>query len=281
VSRPPVIIPCAGLGTRLLPATVALSKELLPLGRYPALLCTLLEADAAGLSEVVVVTAPGKEDLRRLLDPDLRAAWPDSPALLPLRQLLSRLRITLAVQPAPDGVLDAIERGILTALGHAAGPAAVLFPDLIHLPDQRALVQLLRAHEACRGTVYGLYVCGETPPLHGPSTRVITEGEPQPGRPCRILRVEPGGGPPRPGEVRTTFGTLHTPAFSAALDRAARSPAGPLDDRRLLAALNLLAAAGELYGVVLTGEILDLGILPGYLDAARRFAGGEAGLRGM
>lgn len=92
----------------------------------------------------------------------------------------------------------------------------------------------------------------------------------------------------------TTFGQISTPALDRAITAHCRSgknaalpslPSFPLfplfDDTNFLAALDDLAAAGELYGVLLPGEILDLGTLPGYLDAVARFLSGAARLRGI
>ena len=60
-----VIIPAAGLGTRLSPLTLGTAKELLPLGAYPALTASLLEARAANAHEIVVVTSADKPQLAR------------------------------------------------------------------------------------------------------------------------------------------------------------------------------------------------------------------------
>jgi hypothetical protein len=168
----------------------------------------------------------------------------------------------------------------------------VLYPDLLHLPDQQGLAALLAAYARCRQMVFGLYrmpADAAAGLLHGPSARALLD-DPGPGDdagrgppgPLRLAGILPPTAPPAPGEVRTTFGYIHTAACTAALSRAARPAEGQsLDDRRYLDALNLLCAAGQLFGVMLPGEVLDLGIVPGYLDAARRFATGEAALRGL
>src|SRR5947208_131676 len=63
MSRPPrkAVIPAAGLGTRFLPATKAVPKELLPVVDTPVMQYIVEEAVRAGLSEVLVVTGRGKE----------------------------------------------------------------------------------------------------------------------------------------------------------------------------------------------------------------------------
>src|SRR5499433_3488385 len=70
------VIPAAGLGTRFLPATKAVPKELLPVVDTPALQYIVEEAVSAGLPEVLVVTGRGKEALADHFDraPELEAA---------------------------------------------------------------------------------------------------------------------------------------------------------------------------------------------------------------
>jgi UTP--glucose-1-phosphate uridylyltransferase len=275
------VVPAAGLGTRLLPATLVRSKELLPLGLHPAFFATLLEAQAAGLEELIVAMSPGKDDLARLLRPETWGAAGEGPALDGLRALLGRLRVRLCEQPRPDGVLDAISRGLALAPGERAW--AILYPDLVHLPDQRGLRTLQAAYAACGRAVYGLYEAGGTGGRHGPSARVRVAGPDGPLRPGEVRRIEqvaPPGAPGEPG-LRTTFGTIHTRELSEVLERSARpAPGLPLSDGMLIEALNALCARGGLYGVMMPGEVLDLGHPAGYLDAARRFASGEARLRG-
>ena len=84
------------------------------------------------------------------------------------------------------------------------------------------------------------------------------------------------------GEILTTFGQIHTPSLGAAIAAHCRpSVEGPLQDARFVMALDALAAAGGLFGVLLSGEVLDLGSLPGYLAASGRFLSGTARLRGL
>jgi UTP--glucose-1-phosphate uridylyltransferase len=266
------IVPAAGLGTRLLPATLATSKELLPLGTHPAVCALVAEAVHAGLEELIVVVGPGKEDLRRFLDPSAWRAEHGRPEVERLRALLERVRVRFVEQLVPVGALDAIERGAAAT----GWPCAILFPDLVQLPDQRGLVALLEAHAATGQTVYGLH---DAPSggRHGPTACVRIAGRASGA--VRVVSVEAPSGPPARGEIRTTFAAVHTAEFVHLLDEVARPIAGgPLDDRQLVGALDRLAGAGRLSGVFLPGEVLDLGVPAGYLDAAARFATGRARL---
>ena len=71
------IIPAAGLGTRFLPVTKVVPKEMLPVGSRPALELIVDEARSAGADEVVIVISPGKELIREYFkdDPSIAFAY--------------------------------------------------------------------------------------------------------------------------------------------------------------------------------------------------------------
>src|SRR3978361_2477199 len=70
------VIPAAGLGTRFLPATKAIPKELLPVVDVPALEYIVAEAAGVGLTDVLVITNRGKEAIADHFDraPEIEAA---------------------------------------------------------------------------------------------------------------------------------------------------------------------------------------------------------------
>ena len=278
------LIPAAGLGTRLLPATLATPKELLPLGRCPAIAATLLEAVAAGLSDLVLIVSPAKDALRRVLDP---STWPaasaEHPQTVAWRALLDRVRLQFVSQDEPRGALDAIARG-RALLGDE--PYLVVYPDYVHLPDQRGVSAVLTAYAECQHPVFAVYLAGQAVDgRHGASVvATLAPGERlEVGRATRFSGVSAPGHPtrpPAPGEVRTAFAVVQDARYDALLERIARRGA-TYDDTALTGVLDTLAREGQLSGTLLPGELLDLGVAPGYLDAARRFATGEARLRDL
>lgn len=291
-----VIIPAAGLGTRLSPLTFGAAKELLPLGAYPALTASLLEAQAACAREVIIVSSADKPQLSRFFA-ELRTlgrfmesgvAPSASGAGLPairLAQLLVGMTVRLVEQPQPLGVLDAVARGLaLTGM-----PCAVVFPDLIHLPDQTALARLFAAHAACGQAVIGLR-CADPKATVGNTVAVTLA--PEYASASAMQRAEATGtplpiwsvGPPRgtPGELLTTFGQIHTKAFDDAIAACCRPrPDVPLADGGMMHALHRLARQGLLFGVLIPGEVIDVGSLGGYLEAAERFLSRRATFRGL
>lgn len=66
------IIPCAGFGTRFLPVTKVLPKELLPIVDTPALCYIVDEAVKSGIEEIMIVISPQKESIKRLFEPNAR-----------------------------------------------------------------------------------------------------------------------------------------------------------------------------------------------------------------
>ncbi|MSQ14200.1 MAG: UTP--glucose-1-phosphate uridylyltransferase [Dehalococcoidia bacterium] len=139
------VIPAAGLGARMLPASKAVPKELLPVLDRPMLHEVLAEAMAAGLEEAVIVTARGKEAIASYLSPprDLERTAADPAAraaLAELRRICESLRFTYVIQERQRGLGDAV----LTAR-HAIGdePFAVLLPDTLLFAKTPAIAQLI------------------------------------------------------------------------------------------------------------------------------------------
>ena len=63
------VVPAAGRGTRLYPLTKVQPKEMMPLGHQPVIQAVIEELAAAGITDILVVTGPGKSALEAYLDP--------------------------------------------------------------------------------------------------------------------------------------------------------------------------------------------------------------------
>ncbi|MFM7561716.1 MAG: sugar phosphate nucleotidyltransferase [Planctomycetota bacterium] len=146
------IIPAAGLGTRLLPISAAVAKELLPLGRKPTLQWIGEELGAAGLDRFVLVSSPAKTELPRLFQwpPGLGEKYRAPQYGLWAAGPYSQTRIDIALQHQQLG------------LGHAVlcardlvgdEPFVVALGDCVFGPPEqgnvtRRLVELFEAHQA-------------------------------------------------------------------------------------------------------------------------------------
>jgi UTP--glucose-1-phosphate uridylyltransferase len=129
------VIPAAGLGTRFLPATRAVPKELLPVFDTPSLQHTIDEATGAGIDHIVLVSNRAKPAIEAFAD-----------------RATSSARISVVYQESPRGLGDAVMCA-REAVGDA--PFAVLLPDEL-LGASSHLRDLIREHESSGRAVVGL-----------------------------------------------------------------------------------------------------------------------------
>src|SRR5438270_1203241 len=152
------VIPAAGMGTRFLPATKAVPKEMLPLVDKPAIQYVVEEAVAAGITDILIITGRGKRDIEDHFDRSVE-----------LEQLLtaSGKDHEVGAMRAIAGLaqIHFVRQGEPRGLGHAVGMArqhvgdeafAVLLPDDITHPKAGILGGMLVAHERTGASVLGL-----------------------------------------------------------------------------------------------------------------------------
>ncbi len=137
------VIPAAGLGTRFLPITKAVPKELLPIGTQPAIQLVVEEAVAAALTNIIFITSTNKQSIEAYFEPaaDLEArvtSWDLQAKLAHLATLTQQAHFSSLVQPEPLG------------LGHAVWTArhtindyfGVLLPDDIIATQQPTIGEM-------------------------------------------------------------------------------------------------------------------------------------------
>lgn len=150
-----VVIPVAGRGTRLLPATKAIRKELLPVGRKPLLFYAVEEAIASGVERIIFVTVPNDQSVSRLFSRDMElegylrehGRYHDAAAM---ERLCTSVRFTYVPQESPRGLADAI----LCARNETASrPFGVILPDALILSDCPCISQLMSCHSRHGGCI--------------------------------------------------------------------------------------------------------------------------------
>ena len=139
------VIPAAGLGTRFLPATRSVPKELLPILDRPMLQYVVEEAAEAGITDVIVVTSPGKEGIAEYFQPrpDLEARLAEDAQLLQkVRSGADLANVSFVIQEQPLGLGHAV----LTAREAVSDePFAVILPDDIVDHSPGVLSQMMTA----------------------------------------------------------------------------------------------------------------------------------------
>lgn len=143
------VIPVAGMGTRFLPVTKAVPKELLPIGTKPTLQIVIEEAQRSGIEEVVLVTSPDKKEIENFFrtdtvyDKKLSAAGKQN-MLSELYALLKEVKITLAPQEVPHGLGHAI---LCAKKAVGKEPFIVILPDVLIESEIPCCRQLVSAFE--------------------------------------------------------------------------------------------------------------------------------------
>ncbi|WP_404408447.1 UTP--glucose-1-phosphate uridylyltransferase GalU [Pseudidiomarina marina] len=129
-----VVIPVAGLGTRMLPATKAIPKEMLPLVDRPLIQYIVEECAAAGLTDIILVTHSSKNAIENHFDANYELE--DMLEKRAKDQLLAEVR---AICP-PQVTVMAVRQDVAKGLGHAVlcarpliedQPFAVVLPDVL------------------------------------------------------------------------------------------------------------------------------------------------------
>lgn len=148
------VIPAAGLGTRLLPATKAQAKEMLPLVDKPVIQYVVEEAVASGIEDIIIVTGRGKRAIEDYFDRnlELERALEDKNAdlLATVRHVEDMADIHFIRQKQPLGLGHAI----FQARKHVGDePFAVLLPDEVFVGEPPCLQQLIAKQEETGGSV--------------------------------------------------------------------------------------------------------------------------------
>ncbi len=249
------VIPAAGLGTRFLPVTKSVPKEMLPIIDKPVIHYVVEEAVRSGIEEVILVTSSGKHALEDYFDSNFEleanlTATGKLALLEKVREATELANITYVRQKYPLGNGHAV----LTAK-HAVGyePFAVLWGDDVLVNDPPVLRQLIDVAERYDGPVVGVRRVGSADiEKYG-----ILDVERIDGRVSRALSVveKPKRGD-APSDLAQIGGFVLTPDVFDVLERTTEGTGGEI---YLADALNVLMAERTVYAVEFDGLRYDAG----------------------
>jgi UTP--glucose-1-phosphate uridylyltransferase len=263
-----VVIPAAGLGTRFLPATKAVPKEMLPIVDTPTLQLIVEEAVAAGVQHIVVVNGRGKSAIEDHFDrsyelEDTLSRKNKKEMFEQVRRISEMVRLISVRQKEPMG------------LGHAvlaARPAVgdewfgVLLGDDLIDSDDPAIGQLARVSaQTGKATVALMPVPDDQTHMYG-----VAAGKAQPDG--NLLVDHMVEKPPRgsaPSNLAVIGRYLLPPDIFGILEQVKPGAGGEI---QLTDALAVLAKQGRLVGVRFKGERHDAGDRLGYLQANIAYA---------
>jgi UTP--glucose-1-phosphate uridylyltransferase len=264
------IIPVAGLGTRFLPATKAMPKEMLPVVDTPTIHYVVDEAARAGITDVLLVTGRGKRSIEDYFDsnPELEAALEakgDAEGLATVRAPEGLATIHAVRQPSPRGLGHAV----LCAADHVGDQACavLLGDDFIH-PDDLLLQRMIEVRRRYGGSVVALM---EVEPEQVSSYGVVAF---KPTEEADIVAVTDLVEKPAVGDAPSNWIVVGRYICDPAIFGVLRqTPPGRGGEIQLTDALRTLAAAeGGVHGVLFSGRRYDTGNKQDYLRTQVQFA---------
>ena len=268
------IVPAAGLGTRFLPATKTVPKELLPVVDTPGIELVAEEAAEAGAERLVIVTSEGKdgvvahfvEDL--VLEGTLEARGKKA-MLAKVRRAPALIKVESVIQAEPLGLGHAVGC-VESVLSPDEDAVAVLLPDDLVLPTG-VLVTMAKVRAERGGTV----LCAIEVEPEEVSSYGVFDVEPLPdAENPNVLTVKGMVEKPDPDKAPSRYAAAGRYILDRAIfDALRRVPRGAGGEIQLTDAIALLIAEGHPVRVVVhRGSRHDLGNPGGYLKAAVDFA---------
>jgi UTP--glucose-1-phosphate uridylyltransferase len=264
------VIPAAGMGTRFLPATKAIPKEMLPIVNKPSIQLIVEEAAAAGIEEVIIVTGRGKTEIVDHFDahPQLEES---------LRRAGKEALLGEVVRPTQLVKLSTVRQQRPLGLGHAILSARHLVGDepfVVFLPDD-----LVDAVTPCARQLMDVYAATGTSvvalmdvPREETSAYGIAAGTTDPADPRRLAishLVEKPAAAHAPSTLAVVGRYVLDPQI---FDYLAKTIPGRGGEIQLTDALASMASAHGLTGYLFEGERYDAGDMTGYLLANLNWA---------
>lgn len=258
------IFPVAGLGTRFLPATKSMPKEMLPIVDKPLIQYALEEADAAGIEQFIFVTGRGKSAIEDHFDHSLEVE-----TLLRQRAQASELENLRSIILTPGSISYTRQQEPL-GLGHAVWcarhhiqdePFAVLLADDFIHGGANCLQEMMEAYHTRPGNMVALMEVeksqvskyGVVDPSHGEGNIVIAKGV-----------VEKPAPEVAPSNLAVIGRYILEPGIFDVLSGQKKGASGEI---QLTDAIAHMIPETPLYGVRFKGTRYDCGSKVGYLTA--------------
>ena len=266
------VFPAAGLGTRFLPATKAMPKEMLPLVDKPIIQYGVEEALAAGCDQIVIVTGRGKTAIEDHFDVSYE--------LEKMLEEKGKTELLAIVHHISDMIHVAyVRQKEALGLGHAVlmarelvgnEPFAVLLADDVIDAAIPCLKQMIDVYEATQCSVIATQV------VEGPAISAygVLDAKPVEGKfHGRLFEVSNMVEKPRMEDAPSNLAIIGryvlTPRIFEALDR---TPLGAGGELQLTDAIRLLLQHEKVYGYCFEGKRHDTGDKAGFLKATVEFA---------
>lgn len=263
------IIPAAGFGTRFLPATKAMPKEMLPIVDKPTIQYIAEEILESGIDQILIISGHAKRAIEDHFDsyPELESHLYEHGKISVLKEIrkISSIKIHYVRQQYMRGLGDAI----LCAKDFVDGEpfGVILGDDVVYHPEKPALKQLMEQYEQTGGTVIG---CQCVAPERVSAYGIIAGKE---INDKGLLKVDDMIEKPSISEAPSRVAALGryviTPEVFEVLEQTAPGKGGEI---QLTDALRVMAHAGNVYAYCFEGKRYDTGDKLGFLKATVEYA---------
>lgn len=257
------VIPAAGLGTRMLPITKSMPKEMLPIVDKPVIHYVVEEAIKAGIDDILIITGKGKRAIEDYFDRSFELEFylrekGKFEELKQIEEIGEMVDIYYVRQKKPLGLGDAI----LHAEKHVNGePFAVLLGDDIIVSEKPGIKQLIEIAERKEAPVIGV----ERVPWELVSRYGIVDGEPLGDEVYQVKHlVEKPSPQEAPSNVAIIGRYVLTPEV---FDALRETPPGRGGELQLTDALQRLLSSQNIFAKEITGERYDVGSKLGFVIA--------------
>ena len=270
------VLPVAGFGTRVLPATKAIPKEMLPVFDRPAIQYVVDEALNAGIEHIVFVTGRNKLAIEDYFDRAYELE--DSLRMKGKTAQVAELEATLR----PAGSMSFVRQQAPLGLGHAVWcardvvgdePFAVMLPDMLMMASPSCLAQMVAAYDQVGGNVIAVEPCDD------PSGYGVIDPESRDGRLIKMKgMVEKPKREAAPSNLFISGRYILQPEI---FDLLASQQAGAGGEIQLTDAMARLMGRQSFHALEYDGRSYDCGDKIGYLRATAAFAlaNGELGAK--
>ena len=264
------VFPVAGLGTRFLPATKAMPKEMLPIVDKPLIQYAVEEAAAAGITQMIFITGRSKRSIADHFD---RA--PELEAELAAKGKFELLEVVRNISPETDSFVY-IRQSEPLGLGHAVlcaeavigdEPFAVILADDLIDAEQSVIGQLVDARKARGG---GNVLAVEDVPRDETGKYGIVSSEPIDSRASRISYIVEK---PAPDQAPSTLAVVGRYVLEPEVfDHLRSMPRGAGGEVQLTDAIALMVPSDETFAYRYQGRRFDCGTKQGFVTATVHFA---------
>jgi UTP--glucose-1-phosphate uridylyltransferase len=269
------VIPAAGLGTRFLPVTKSMPKEMLPIIDKPVIHYVVEEAYDSGIDDILIITGRGKRAVEDYFDdaPELRMHLErhgKTKALEDLNEISRFKGIHFTRQTEPKGLGDAVH----SAAKHCRDdPFAVLLGDDIMADTIPCTRQLIEIFERTGSSVIAVQ---EVPEKDVSKYGIIRGQEQEAG----LFLLEDIVEKPKPEKAPSRFGSIgryvFTPTLFSCFEQVTPGVGGEV---QLTDAIRQLMKKEDVYAYIYPGRRFDTGDKLGYIETIIEYAMEDEGMR--